>query len=34
VGFDIGCGNMAVRLDTPFAAIKDRVGAIIKDVPR
>ncbi|MBV9117277.1 MAG: RtcB family protein [Acetobacteraceae bacterium] len=34
VGFDIGCGNMAVRLDTPFAAIKDRVGAIIKDVAR
>jgi tRNA-splicing ligase RtcB (3'-phosphate/5'-hydroxy nucleic acid ligase) len=32
VGFDIGCGNMAVRLDTPFAAIEDRVGAIIKDV--
>ena len=27
VGFDIGCGNMAVRLDTPFAAIQDRVGA-------
>ena len=25
VGFDIGCGNMAVRLDTPFAAIQDRV---------
>jgi hypothetical protein len=23
---------MAVRLDTPFAAIKDRVGTIIKDV--
>ena len=34
VGFDIGCGNMAVRLDTPFAAIADRVGAIIKDVSR
>jgi tRNA-splicing ligase RtcB len=34
VGFDIGCGNMAVRLDTPFAAIEDRVGAIIKDVSR
>jgi tRNA-splicing ligase RtcB len=34
VGFDIGCGNMAVRLDTPFAAIEDRVGAIIKDVAR
>jgi tRNA-splicing ligase RtcB (3'-phosphate/5'-hydroxy nucleic acid ligase) len=32
VGFDIGCGNMAVQLDTPFAAIEDRVGAIIKDV--
>jgi tRNA-splicing ligase RtcB (3'-phosphate/5'-hydroxy nucleic acid ligase) len=34
VGFDIGCGNMAVRLDTPFRAIEDRVGAIIKDVAR
>jgi tRNA-splicing ligase RtcB len=34
VGFDIGCGNMAVRLDTPFDAIEDRVGAIIKDVAR
>jgi tRNA-splicing ligase RtcB (3'-phosphate/5'-hydroxy nucleic acid ligase) len=34
VGFDIGCGNMAVRLDTPFAAIEDKVGAIIKDVAR
>lgn len=34
VGFDIGCGNMAVRLDTPFEAIKDRVGPIIKDVAR
>src|SRR5260370_11291709 len=32
VGFDIGCGNMAARLDTPLAAIKDRVGTIIKDV--
>jgi tRNA-splicing ligase RtcB (3'-phosphate/5'-hydroxy nucleic acid ligase) len=32
VGFDIGCGNMAARLDTPFAAIKDRIGTIIKDV--
>ena len=26
VGFDIGCGNMAVRLDTPFAAIESSVG--------
>jgi tRNA-splicing ligase RtcB (3'-phosphate/5'-hydroxy nucleic acid ligase) len=34
VGFDIGCGNMAVRLDTPFSVIEDRVGAIIKDVAR
>jgi tRNA-splicing ligase RtcB len=34
VGFDIGCGNMAVRLDTPFAAIEDKVGAIVKDVAR
>jgi tRNA-splicing ligase RtcB len=34
VGFDIGCGNMAVRLDTPFSAIEDRIGAIIKDVAR
>jgi tRNA-splicing ligase RtcB len=34
VGFDIGCGNMAARLDTPFAAIEDKVGGIIKDVAR
>ncbi len=34
VGFDIGCGNMAVRLDTPYAAIEDRVGPIIHDVAR
>ncbi len=34
VGFDIGCGNMAVRLDTPYGAIVDRVGPIIKDVAR
>src|SRR5215475_9280001 len=32
VGFDIGCGNMAARLDTPFAGIKGRVGIIIKGV--
>jgi tRNA-splicing ligase RtcB len=32
VGFDIGCGNMAVRLDTPFSAIADRIGPIVKDV--
>ena len=34
VGFDIGCGNMAARLDTPFAAIADRVGPIIQDVAK
>jgi tRNA-splicing ligase RtcB (3'-phosphate/5'-hydroxy nucleic acid ligase) len=32
VGFDIGCGNMAVRLDTPFLAIQDRIGAITSDI--
>ena len=32
VGFDIGCGNMAVRLDTAFSAIKDRVAPILADV--
>ena len=32
VGFDIGCGNMAVRLDTPFSQIESDVGTIIKDV--
>jgi tRNA-splicing ligase RtcB (3'-phosphate/5'-hydroxy nucleic acid ligase) len=34
VGFDIGCGNMAARLDTPFNAIEDKVGDIIRDVSR
>lgn len=34
VGFDIGCGNMAVRLDTPYSAIQDRVGEIIRDVQK
>src|ERR1700733_8103222 len=34
VGFDIGCGNMAVRLDVPFATIADRVGPIIRDVAK
>src|SRR6202046_2169381 len=34
VGFDIGCGNMAVRLDTPFSSIADKVGEIIRDVSR
>jgi tRNA-splicing ligase RtcB len=34
VGFDIGCGNMAVRLDTPYDAIADRVQTITQDVSR
>lgn len=32
VGFDIGCGNMAVRLDTPYDDISALAGTIIKDV--
>jgi tRNA-splicing ligase RtcB len=34
VGFDIGCGNMAIRLDTPYSAVQDRVDEIIRDVSR
>ena len=34
VGFDIGCGNMAVRLDVPFVAIAERVSAILADIRR
>src|SRR3954468_10573218 len=34
VGFDIGCGNMAVRLDTPYSAIVHRAGPILKDISR
>src|SRR5204862_4985816 len=34
VGFDIGCGNMAVRLDVPYESIKDRAAGIIRDVAK
>lgn len=34
VGFDIGCGNMAARLDVPFADIEPRAPAIIRDVAK
>ena len=34
VGFDIGCGNMAVRLDLPFSAISGRVLTILHDISR
>ena len=32
VGFDIGCGNMAVKLDVPYCDIKALVPTIIKDI--
>ena len=32
VGFDIGCGNMAVRLDMPYDEISALASVIIKDV--
>lgn len=32
VGFDIACGNMAECLDTPFAAIAERVGTLLADI--
>jgi len=34
VGFDIGCGNMAARLDTRFDDIASLVPTIIRDVAR
>src|SRR5690349_14434305 len=34
VGFDIGCGNMAARLDVPFDDIRSIVPTIIRDVAR
>lgn len=34
VGFDIACGNMAVRLDTPYEAIRDRIGVILQDIAK
>lgn len=34
VGFDIACGTMAVRLDTPYAAIRDRVPEITREIAR
>lgn len=34
VGFDIACGNMAVRLDTPYSEIAPRIGEILSDIAR
>ncbi|WP_058617605.1 RtcB family protein [Methylobacterium indicum] len=32
VGFDIACGNMAVRLDVPYAEVRDRAATILADL--
>jgi len=32
VGFDIACGNLAVRLNVPYETIKDNVGVILRDI--
>lgn len=32
VGFDIACGNLAVRLDVPYSAVKDRAPQILADI--
>nr|WP_024517113.1 RtcB family protein [Bradyrhizobium sp. Tv2a-2] len=34
VGFDIGCGNMAARLDTPYEAIRDVAPLLARDIAR
>jgi tRNA-splicing ligase RtcB len=34
VGFDIGCGNMAVRLDTQYSAVKDTIPLVLEDIRR
>lgn len=32
VGFDIGCGNMAVRLDTLYSEVAPKASEIVKDI--
>src|ERR1700693_4428315 len=32
VGFDIACGNMAVKLDVPKKRIADRIGPILNEI--
>ena len=32
VGYDIACGNMAVKLEMPYSAIKDEIGPIMQSV--
>ncbi len=34
VGFDIGCGNLAAKLDVTYDEVKHRVPAVAKDIAR
>lgn len=34
VGFDIACGNMAVKLDTRYEDVKDKVHTILQDISK
>ncbi len=34
VGFDIGCGNMAIKLDVPYRDVAEHIPQIIHDVQR
>lgn len=34
VGFDIGCGNYAVKLDTKYADVQDKIPLILSDIRR
>jgi tRNA-splicing ligase RtcB (3'-phosphate/5'-hydroxy nucleic acid ligase) len=34
VGFDIGCGNMAARLDVPFEEINSIIPTIAQDIAK
>jgi tRNA-splicing ligase RtcB len=34
VGFDIGCGNMAVKLDVPYDKIKSRINPLARDIAK
>jgi tRNA-splicing ligase RtcB len=34
VGYDVGCGNRAVRLDLPISSIRARISIIMDDVAR
>ena len=34
VGFDIACGNMAVKTNIPFGAVRNRILPLLKDISR